>query len=365
VSLLAAVPRAFWVTSAVVVGTLAVTGGLAVAVSSGDDDSDTATVDRVVDGDTVDVVLDGEVTRVRLLNVDTPETVDPDEPVQCMGPEATAFLTELLPAGTTVQLLYDEEREDRYGRVLAGVTLDDELVNATIAAEGLGVAVLYEPNGRFFGAVQAAEAAARDAGAGLFDPAIACTLPAQVASLAQTVDEAEQFAAGAGAGVGLDVYDDRIGKYAAAAATASALATLLDGDDHLTAAHGSTWLNTARREVAEGEQALGSAGSTLTEARASEAARLEEERRAAEAAEAARVAAEEAARAAEAARQAELARLAEEARQAAAARQAEAERARQQGSSAGTGSSGGGSSTYTGCRKYAPGGKTWTPIPCP
>src|SRR5699024_4494525 len=52
---------------------------------------------RVIDGDTLVALVGGEETTIRLLNVDTPETKDPDEPVQCLGPEATEFLTERLP----------------------------------------------------------------------------------------------------------------------------------------------------------------------------------------------------------------------------------------------------------------------------
>jgi micrococcal nuclease len=360
---LSALPNAFWITSGVVAGTLVVTAGLAVA-TSGTGESDTATVERVVDGDTIDVRLDGTTQRVRLLNVDTPETVDPDQPVQCMGPEATAFLTELLPAGTSVELTYDQERRDRYDRVLAGVFLEGQLVNAMIAAEGLGVAALYEPNDRFYDAVLTAQGEARDAGAGLFGTDVECTLPAQVARFADAAGEATQYTAGAGAGSGvaLTTYDERIAHYVAATAAGATLAALLDSTDVWTVAHGTTWLADARRDVATATGALTTAAGGLTEARAAEVARLEAERLVAEAAEAARVAAERAAQEAEAARQAEAAREAESARQAAAA-----ERDRQQssaGSSSGSSGSGGGSG-YTGCRKYAPGGKTWTPIPCP
>ena len=73
-----------------------------------------AVVERVIDGDTVDVQRNGEVVRVRLLNIDTPETKDPNEIVECLGPEATALLEELLPPGTVVGLEYDQERTDRY-----------------------------------------------------------------------------------------------------------------------------------------------------------------------------------------------------------------------------------------------------------
>jgi endonuclease YncB( thermonuclease family) len=73
------------------------------------------TVVRVVDGDTI--VLDGQ-EKVRLIGVDTPETVDPRKPVQYFGHEASAFTTHHL-AGKAVHLAYDWQRQDRYRRTLA------------------------------------------------------------------------------------------------------------------------------------------------------------------------------------------------------------------------------------------------------
>lgn len=84
--------------------------------------SDPVSVVRVVDGNTVVVDRGGESVDVRLLNVDTPETKHPDKPVECLGPEATAFLKRHLPVGAAVELQYDRERQDRYGRDPAGVS---------------------------------------------------------------------------------------------------------------------------------------------------------------------------------------------------------------------------------------------------
>ena len=58
-----------------------------------------ATVERVVDGDTVDLRFASGRERVRLLGIDTPETVKPNTPVQCFGPEASARAKALLPHG--------------------------------------------------------------------------------------------------------------------------------------------------------------------------------------------------------------------------------------------------------------------------
>lgn len=70
------------------------------------------TVVRVIDGDIIEVEGQGEQLTVRLLNIDTPETMDPNEIVECLGPEATEKLESLLEEGDQVRLEYDVERED-------------------------------------------------------------------------------------------------------------------------------------------------------------------------------------------------------------------------------------------------------------
>ena len=133
-----------------------------------------ATVIRVVDGDTIVVSLDGEERRVRLLNVDAPESVRPDWPVECLGPEAADHLRTLLPAGLDVTLRYDVERTDNFGRDLAAVFVDERLVNAELARAGLAEALLIPPNDAYYDEVATAEREARRLGAGLHDPDLDC-----------------------------------------------------------------------------------------------------------------------------------------------------------------------------------------------
>ena len=99
-------------------------------------------VERVVDGDTL-IVRD--VGRVRLIGVDTPESVHPNRPVEFFGREASAF-TKRLVAGKRVRLEYDQRRTDRYGRTLAYVHLPDgTFVNAEIIRRGYGHAYTRFP----------------------------------------------------------------------------------------------------------------------------------------------------------------------------------------------------------------------------
>lgn len=158
------------------------------SAEAGEFTGDVVTVVRVVDGDTIVVRRDGEDERVRLLNVDTPETKHPDEPVECLGPETTEYLESQLSRGDEVRLEYDEERTDRYDRTLAGVYKGDALLNAEIARNGYGTAVVYEPNRRFYPEVLTAQEEAEDSELGLFDPDIECTVPAVVAEGLSAVD---------------------------------------------------------------------------------------------------------------------------------------------------------------------------------
>lgn len=96
-------------------------------------------VRRVVDGDTL--LLENRA-RVRLLGVDTPETVREDHPVEPWGPEATAFTKEFVVGGS-VRLEFDRERMDRYGRYLAYVYVDDDLLNEALIRAGLSPAELH------------------------------------------------------------------------------------------------------------------------------------------------------------------------------------------------------------------------------
>lgn len=94
----------------------------------GDGTCETATVDRVVDGDTLDIAgTDGEIQRVRVLGIDTPETVHPERDVECMGHEASAATGGLTTAGTAVTIVSDPraDSEDDYGRRLAHVVATD------------------------------------------------------------------------------------------------------------------------------------------------------------------------------------------------------------------------------------------------
>lgn len=119
-----------------------------------------AVVTRVVDGDTIEVEVTarvegpgageaavGDSHAVRLLGIDTPESVSPREPVECFGREASQATAALLQ-GATVKLVRDVEERDGFDRLLRYVYLGAELANARLVANGYAHAYTYPPNVR-------------------------------------------------------------------------------------------------------------------------------------------------------------------------------------------------------------------------
>lgn len=82
---------------------------------------------RIVDGDTLLVELKGRRERLRLIGIDSPESVKPESPVECYGEESKAYLKSILPEGSDITLEYDETQgeRDRFGRILAYVFTND------------------------------------------------------------------------------------------------------------------------------------------------------------------------------------------------------------------------------------------------
>ena len=126
-----------------------------------------AFVVRVVDGDTIEAQIGDRVEDVRYIGVDTPETVKPDTPVQCFGPQASAFNHRLVEQ-QQVRLVFGVERRDIYGRLLAYVYLDKQFVNAILVRRGLARSLTIPPNDRFAPLFRRLEMRAARAGRGLW-----------------------------------------------------------------------------------------------------------------------------------------------------------------------------------------------------
>lgn len=122
---------------------------------------------RIVDGDTL--VVTGGV-RVRLIGINTPESVDPRRPVECFGKEASAALARLVPPGTPVRLRFDVERADEFGRTLAYLyrSSDGLFVNAALVEQGYAQPMTFPPNVAHAGEFAALAEHARQGSVGLW-----------------------------------------------------------------------------------------------------------------------------------------------------------------------------------------------------
>lgn len=133
-----------------------------------------ATVVRVVDGDTVELSNFCN-NKIRLLYVDTPETVKPNTPVQCYGKEASDHTKKALKEGEKITVEFDKEVTDRYGRALGIVYKEGsdinnflESYNYSLVKEGYAKAKFYSPNIAYKKDLIAIETIAKDANRGLW-----------------------------------------------------------------------------------------------------------------------------------------------------------------------------------------------------
>ena len=132
--------------------------------------NDTYPVAKVIDGDTISIIKDGKTVTLRLIGLDTPETVDPRKPVQCFGKAASDKAKELL-AGKTVRLEFDSSQGllDKYGRTLAYVFLSNgTLFNEYMIAEGYGHEYTYNLPYKYQREFKEAESRARAEKRGLW-----------------------------------------------------------------------------------------------------------------------------------------------------------------------------------------------------
>lgn len=341
-----------------VVGLLVATG-LAACSSDGSVD---AKVVRVVDGDTFEAEYGGQTKTVRLLNVDTPETKHPNKIVECQGPEATRFLEEKLPAGKTVKLRFDQETTDKYNRVLAATFLGDELVNASIARAGLGVAISIAPNTKYYEQVKAAQDVARARKAGLFQDNLACSPAAVAEDQLATLDSAAAAADPGASAASKDISAAAGALLTAVTAARSGESLLKDARDAvIVAAVGADRLNDATGRLT---RALATAdGRHEALVKRASSVKADEDKRAAQAAAEAKRKSEEAK--AKAAAEAKAKAAAEAAKRAQEQAQARAEAEAPMYSVPGNVAPPAQNPYpgYYGPRCYAPGGQTWTPCP--
>ncbi len=127
---------------------------------------------RVIDGDTIDIEMSPSTTpeRVRLIGINTPETVDPRKPVECFGKEASRKMKEIAE-GKSVRIEGDSSQDayDKYHRRLAYVfLLDGTFINKQMIEEGYAYEYTYRVPYQYQKEFKAAEHSAREAGRGLW-----------------------------------------------------------------------------------------------------------------------------------------------------------------------------------------------------
>ena len=127
------------------------------------------TVVRIIDGDTVELLMDVATVKVRLIGVDTPETVHPHKPVEYYGKEASTFTRNLLRGEQVFVEFGEGSRRDKYGRLLAYLyrATDSLFVNQEIIRQGYGHAYTRYPF-KYMQQFREYERLARESGRGLW-----------------------------------------------------------------------------------------------------------------------------------------------------------------------------------------------------
>lgn len=125
-----------------------------------------AEVIKVIDGDTFEARIDGQNYKVRLIGIDTPETVDPRRPVGCFGKKASAE-TKRLIEGKEVILAKDVSETDKYNRLLRYVYLpigdgNNLFINDYLIRQGYAKILTYPPDIKYNARFLEAEREARD-----------------------------------------------------------------------------------------------------------------------------------------------------------------------------------------------------------
>lgn len=131
-------------------------------------------VTQIVDGDTIKIRIEGSVETLRLIGINTPETVDPRKPVECFGKQASDAAKSLL-SGKRVRIEEDptQSTRDKYGRLLAYIWLEDGLFfNEYMIQEGYAYEYTYDDPYKFQSQFKSDQKAAEAEKKGLWAPGV-------------------------------------------------------------------------------------------------------------------------------------------------------------------------------------------------
>ena len=163
-----------------------------------------ATVIRVVDGDTIHVLLNNNDITIRMIGIDTPETVDPRKPVQCFGKEASNHARQLLD-GATVYLEIDDSQGDydKYNRLLSYVWLaDGRMFNQVMIADGFAFEYTYNRPYKYQAQFKDAQRNAQSLQLGLWSSTTCTGVHGVVVTTAATATAVPVIIGGGGSGGG-------------------------------------------------------------------------------------------------------------------------------------------------------------------
>lgn len=146
------------------------TSTLAIHTSTSSSSITFYTVSKVIDGDTLELQLGDKIEKVRLIGVNTPETVDPRRKVECFGREASDYAKKIL-TGQKVSLEFDpsQDQRDKYSRLLAYLYLEDgSLFNLDLIKAGYAYEYTYKKPYLYQSQFQSAEDQAQSKQLGLW-----------------------------------------------------------------------------------------------------------------------------------------------------------------------------------------------------
>lgn len=176
-----------------------------VKVNQKPQESGTYAVVKIIDDDTLDLNINGKVERIRLIGMNTPETVDPRKPVECFGKEASNRAKELL-IGKSVKIESDpaEDTRDKYDRLLLYIFLSDGTNFAKkMIMEGYAYEYTYDVKYKYQAEFKQAQKYAEDNKLGLWAPGVCQSVapaPTQTPIQSQTVTPTQTPISGGGGG---------------------------------------------------------------------------------------------------------------------------------------------------------------------
>ncbi|WP_392436333.1 thermonuclease family protein (plasmid) [Finegoldia magna] len=124
---------------------------------------------RVVDGDTFKCMIDGKEQTVRLIGVDTPESVNPNKEKNTVEGKIASEYTKRYLEDRDVELEYDIQKTDKYGRVLAYVWNGDTLFNFKLIRDGIAKPMTIAPNVKYSKIIRNLEKKAVENNKGFFN----------------------------------------------------------------------------------------------------------------------------------------------------------------------------------------------------